>query len=284
MHRRDHATDEALHFQGSDYLLVVRRPGACRITVPAKHHFLDIYLGKSDGTYEVAGFEDLGTVSRPSTFVFLPANGEREIAAARSGWSIQLAFDATRMDNAIQAADSGSINLNERSGLRAICHAEDDTLLAIAQLIAGFWIDELPSPTKEEIDAAATLLMLRMRHHTRHSDIRPRKPAASSRWVQRVLDHIEADLSESHTLEELSEIAGVSPYHLSREFRKATGRNVHRYVTERRLAHAKRSLRNSDDSIVSIAYACGFSSQSHMTDVFNKVLGTTPGRVRREAI
>lgn len=284
MHKRDHSADEALHFEGPDYALVVRRPGACRITAPANTHFLDIYLGKTDATYEVSGLEDLGAVSAPSTFVFLPANGEREIVASRSGWSVQLAFDAARLKNPIDIGPGGRSNANELLGLRAICHAEDDTMISVAHLLSGFWTDELPDPTDQEVDAVATLLILRVRHHTVHSDPRPQKSTTSSRRVQRVLDHIEANLGGSHTLDELAEIAGISPYHFSRVFRKTTGRNPHQYVTERRLAHAKRRLRNSEDAIVSIAYDCGFSSQSHMTDVFNKVLGTTPGAVRREAI
>ncbi|MEM7710434.1 MAG: AraC family transcriptional regulator [Pseudomonadota bacterium] len=34
--------------------------------------------------------------------------------------------------------------------------------------------------------------------------------------------------------------------------------------------------------LAEIAYACGFASQSHMTDVFREKLGVTPGRYRKE--
>ena len=34
--------------------------------------------------------------------------------------------------------------------------------------------------------------------------------------------------------------------------------------------------------LADVAHACGFVSQSHMTDVFRKKLGVTPGRYRKE--
>ncbi|WP_299959282.1 helix-turn-helix domain-containing protein [uncultured Roseobacter sp.] len=42
-------------------------------------------------------------------------------------------------------------------------------------------------------------------------------------------------------------------------------------------------LRLGDMPLAEIAYATGFASQSHMTDTFRRVLGTTPGKWRREA-
>ncbi|MEM8653935.1 MAG: AraC family transcriptional regulator [Pseudomonadota bacterium] len=34
---------------------------------------------------------------------------------------------------------------------------------------------------------------------------------------------------------------------------------------------------------IAIAYACGFSSQAHMTSLFGKYLNTTPGKLRQTA-
>lgn len=283
MHQRDRLIPNGLYHLGTGYTLVVRPPGACRITVPAKHHFLDIHLGKSDASYEISGLESMGDTAPPASFVFIPANGQREIVAIRSGWSVQTSFDPKLLQTHMASAQRTNDTGDEHLGLRAICHAEDDPMIGITQQLSGFWIPELPTPTTYQLEAIATLLVMRVGHHVVIRDPRPPKTPFMSKRIQSVLDHIESNLGASHSLDSLAEVAGVSTYHFARMFRQATGRSPHQYVIERRLAHAKRRLRNSDDPIVAIAHECGFGSQSHMTDVFSKILGTTPGAIRREA-
>jgi AraC family transcriptional regulator len=52
-------------------------------------------------------------------------------------------------------------------------------------------------------------------------------------------------------------------------------------VLERRLSTAQQLLRQSKMLLVDIALECGFSSQTHMNDVFRKRLGVTPLEYRR---
>ncbi len=93
---------------------------------------------------------------------------------------------------------------------------------------------------------------------------------------------IEDRLSEGLSLPEIAGEVGVSPFHFARQFKAKTGDTPHGYVMERRLARAKDALQHSRDPIADIAYACGFSSQQHMTTAFSKNLGVTPARYRRE--
>ncbi len=80
---------------------------------------------------------------------------------------------------------------------------------------------------------------------------------------------------------ELSKVTGLSPHHFGDAFKAATGKSPHRYVIERRLSRARELLRETDRSISDIAYAVGFSSQSHFTANFRRVVGFTPNRFRR---
>ncbi|MEM9794967.1 MAG: helix-turn-helix transcriptional regulator [Pseudomonadota bacterium] len=76
---------------------------------------------------------------------------------------------------------------------------------------------------------------------------------------------------------------GVAPAHLSRAFKAATGRTPRQHLIARRLAHATRMLAEGREPLAEIAYACGFSSQSHMTALFSEHIGMPPGRYRKEA-
>jgi AraC-like DNA-binding protein len=110
-----------------------------------------------------------------------------------------------------------------------------------------------------------------------------RAPARGPRLrsLARIDDFIRAHLDQDVTLQDLAAVAGLSPSHFLRAFKQATGQTPLRYLTGRRTEQACLLLAKSDQPIAEIAYACGFASQSHMTDVFKRHLDTTPGRYRQ---
>ena len=106
-------------------------------------------------------------------------------------------------------------------------------------------------------------------------------PRPFARTLARLEDYIRDHLDQDLSLTDLADVAELSPSHFLRSFKKATGQTPHRYLMERRLQQAQNSLAESDLPIAEIAYACGFASQSHMTDVFKATLNISPARYRR---
>jgi AraC-like DNA-binding protein len=98
--------------------------------------------------------------------------------------------------------------------------------------------------------------------------------------VARAAAFLEAHLSANITLEELSLQVGVSPFYLSRLFRRCTGLPPHAYLKQRRIVKAKAMLRRGVP-IVQVAVATGFADQSHLTRHFKQIVGVTPGRYAR---
>ena len=107
-------------------------------------------------------------------------------------------------------------------------------------------------------------------------------PSVGNWRIARAVEHVEAHPDRSLPVEALAEIAGMSPHHFSRTFAAATGFPPHRYVVNRRIRLAKILLSDTDRPIAEIALACGFSSQSHMTDLMRERLGVAPAQFRRE--
>lgn len=97
-----------------------------------------------------------------------------------------------------------------------------------------------------------------------------------------ILDYIEENLAYNMSLTEIAKTVDLSPYHLARCFKQEMHMSPHQYVLERRVVRAREFLEQRGSSLADIAYAVGFSSQAHMTDVFRKRLGVTPGAYRRE--
>jgi AraC family transcriptional regulator len=112
---------------------------------------------------------------------------------------------------------------------------------------------------------------------------KPRVTGLVPRILNRVRAKIEANLEADLSLESLAEESGYSRTHFLRMFRAATGVTPHQYVLNLRLRRAQDCLRHAKSSIIDIALSCGFSSQSHMTNVFRQRLETTPAEFRRSA-
>lgn len=101
-----------------------------------------------------------------------------------------------------------------------------------------------------------------------------------ARLLRQIDDWIEAHLDQQIRLNDIAQAIGLSPYHLHRMFRATRGMPLHGRITNYRIARAK-SLLAGPMPVVDIAFACGFSSQSHFARVFKAHTTCTPGTYRR---
>lgn len=97
-------------------------------------------------------------------------------------------------------------------------------------------------------------------------------PAAISRARQLIDD----DPAAPFTLAELADVCGLSHFQFLRAFSKATGLTPHAYLLQRRI-HEARRLIAVGTPLAEAAFACGFADQSHMTRLFVRNFGLSPG-------
>lgn len=109
----------------------------------------------------------------------------------------------------------------------------------------------------------------------------PHSGGAVAPRLARALDLIEDRLADDLTLTDLADAAALSPAHFCRSFRAVTGTSPHVYLQMRRIERAKRLLEKSDKTLVEIAFACGFKSQSHFGQAFRRSVATTPKLYRK---
>jgi AraC family transcriptional regulator len=102
----------------------------------------------------------------------------------------------------------------------------------------------------------------------------------SSRQLKRAQSFVEAHLSENISLTDVAASCSLSAAHFAREFRQSTGLPPHRFLMERRVTRARELLVHTRLPLSDIAMRCGFADQSHLTKVFRRVLGVTPGSLR----
>jgi AraC-like DNA-binding protein len=89
-------------------------------------------------------------------------------------------------------------------------------------------------------------------------------------------DYIVENCSAKISLEKLSQVAGLSRFHLLRAFTQKFGLPPHAYQVHVRLARA-RSLLSTGMPIPQVEAEAGFCDQSHLTRHFKRAFGVTPG-------
>ena len=101
------------------------------------------------------------------------------------------------------------------------------------------------------------------------------------RQLQKVLAHIEANLSQRLRTQDLADLAGISLSHFFRAFRVSQGVAPQAYIAARRIDHAKQAMCNSERPLCEIALDCGLYDQAHFTGMFRRLVGETPCAWRR---
>ncbi len=98
--------------------------------------------------------------------------------------------------------------------------------------------------------------------------------------VERVIRTMRDRLDEELSLDEMAEIACMSPYHFNRTFRRLTGIPPSQFLSALRLEAAKRLLLTTERSVTDICFEVGYNSLGTFTTRFTQLVGLPPGQLR----
>lgn len=209
----------------------------------------------------------------PMTLVNVPVGAVHGFSFARGTVGLVVTLAAEMLDMALQPAE----------GLREVLARA--TVLAADAACAGTMTGISETYTRRDFARAQILRslsgLLLGQVARLMSDARP---AAASPERSGLLSRFEA-LLEAHFLEHWSvaDYAGalaVSPTHLSRVARAATGRPVSRLIEERIVREARRNLVYTNLPVSTIAYALGYADPAYFSRVFTRATGIAPRTFR----
>ncbi len=95
------------------------------------------------------------------------------------------------------------------------------------------------------------------------------------------LEALEARASEDVSLTELAEVAGLSPFHFLRLFKRETGSTPYQWLVKARLRRAVQLLRDTRRPVTAIAFDVGFGDLSNFINTFRRELGCSPSAFRQ---
>ncbi|HYH44355.1 MAG TPA: AraC family transcriptional regulator [Thermoanaerobaculia bacterium] len=99
--------------------------------------------------------------------------------------------------------------------------------------------------------------------------------------ILKVLRFMRQRLTEEIDLDQLAEVAIMSPYHFLRTFREQTGVPPVKFCGALRVEAAKRLLIETDEPILDICFQVGYSSLGSFSTRFTEMVGLSPGRFRQ---
>lgn len=132
------------------------------------------------------------------------------------------------------------------------------------------------------VDHAVATLFLRLHALSHGSPPRAKGARLSPEELAAVTARMLDQLEDCPSLADLAAELDMPEHRFARAFKHATGLPPYRWLQMRRVERACELLARTDDAIADIAYACGFSSQAHMTHVFSKRMGVTPAKLRKQ--
>lgn len=116
---------------------------------------------------------------------------------------------------------------------------------------------------------------------SQHSELLELAPKSDR--VQQALDYARANLRQALSVEDLAEVASLSPRQFSRVFTAETGLSPARAVEGLRLEAARLMIEQSRHPLEVVARETGFRDRRHLREVFIRKFGVPPQATRRSA-
>lgn len=99
--------------------------------------------------------------------------------------------------------------------------------------------------------------------------------------IKKAQDFIEKNFSETLSVEELSDFAGLGKRTFERRFKKATANTVREYIQRIKIEAAKKSFESGFRQVNEVMFEVGYNDPKAFRDVFRKVTGLTPTDYRQ---
>lgn len=247
------------------------------VVEPMSHHVIMAYNGSIQRMERRTGRSVAIGTFRPGVVIIIPEGSSSRWDIPKPVDVVQLYLPHKTLERVADEAHAAKpIDLLERTA-----HPDPITsrlLLSAADVLGGN--EALDTLFRQQLtDLLATRLLAA--HAGSPLTVRPAMGGLSPKILLRSIERLRSNSDADVSLAALALDAGLSRFHFCRAFKESTGLSPHAWLRQRRLEQAMNLLRDSDESVVSIAAALGYSSQTAFAAAFRKLTGETPSDWRR---
>lgn len=217
---------------------------------------------------------------------FLPKKTVFAAAAAEQTEREKRLLDAARQGDLEQALPQCLSYIEEVAAhhpFAAVQQKLEETFVLLGRMLADFGIAYERTATfhscrsLEELKKAA---VEQLRHVVYH--IQAWRHQQANGKLGKAKDYIDEHYHHPLTLEEVAEYVGISPYYFSKLFKDRFGMTFIDYVTDVRIARAKKEMANPNKSLKEICFLVGYNDPNYFSRVFKKHTGMSPSEYRKK--
>ncbi len=198
-----------------------------------------------------------------------------EVHTGRSAGKKPLVYRSLYFAPELFSQMAGQILQSGTSEPLLAAHVVQDAKLA--SLIRKIHYTAEAAPHALQMQTALLHVLSRLLRHYSNQSLRVRAAGSETAAVRRAREYLHVNFDKNISLAELAHHSYLSPFHLLRSFRKATGMPPHEYLTNVRVERAKQFL-TAGMPISQVAHRTGFTDQSHLHRRFKTLAGLTPGQ------
>lgn len=240
------------------------RPGVHRFAVASPNRLVISFPQHAGATVRVDG---LSVKVTQGDVLFMPYGHPREVeVAVDDGAATILAY----LHTSLVPSGLGTVLASHPGAMLW----RDESLSALARLL----FDSAPVP-KVYRESLQTAFLSRLEFLASQLGPNPLSDLQIVSEVIRVVDSTVGRLDQS----ELAARFGLSPWQLSRKFKKVKGQTLLAYVQEARALSARRMIESEETPLGEVAAQLGYADQSHLGRAFRRQFGITPGVARKIA-
>ncbi len=134
-----------------------------------------------------------------------------------------------------------------------------------------------------QVKSLLNLLLINLVRNFDYSDENNSINSLQFKNIKHILSFIDEHFTEKLSLNELAELAGMSPNYFSAFFKKISGVTLWDYISSKRINKAVQLIRtpNSGKNMLEIATLCGFNNTTNFNKMFRRITGMTPSEYKK---
>jgi AraC-like DNA-binding protein len=247
------------------------------VTYSFKRHMHDYFvIGMvEDGVQRFAYRRDQYVTPTTGLIVINPGEAHTGEAAIPSGFRYRALYPETDQMQQIAAEIKGR-NRDIPFFSQPVIH---DKTLFQELFRLHIALEEEVSTLEHESRYLWALAQLIMRHADTPPGAHPLKRERNE--IRKLRHYMDEHHAEDIKLADLAALVSWNAYYLLRVFRSEVGLPPHAYLENVRIREAQRLL-SQGTPVAHVAYGTGFSSQSHFTTTFKRLIGVTPGQYAKQ--
>jgi len=247
------------------------------VVEPMTHHVIMAYNGSIQRMERRSGRSVAIGTFRPGVVIIIPEGSSSRWDIPKPVDVVQLYLPHTMLERVAREADTATPpDLLERTA-----HPDPITsrlLLTAADAMEGN--GALDTLFRHQLMDLLTTRLLAA-HTGSPTTTQPVMGGLSPKVLLRAIERLRSDSDADVSLAALASDAGLSRFHFCRAFKESTGLSPHAWLRQHRLEQAMNMLRDTDASVVSVAAALGYASQTAFAAAFRKLTGETPSDWRK---